>query len=208
MDMASQKVYFWHSTSNAVEWDPPPGGMPRQSSDSTDLGATAPDSDLTAPGSSTQHTASSAKTAAPRQGGGDSVAPAVVPDTAAANSPSAAMASAQRHPAAQPQGGSAKPQAQLPSEELARRTAALVERLRAASGGLFAAAPKLVWLAIEAEIRAKVTHCFVPCILPGWLSPAWLGSLHSCVQMLAHHAAEMSLCPSCIGSPHEWGRIE
>lgn len=153
MDMGSRRVYFWNPDTDAVEWEPPSGGVPR------DVGEEQP-TDGTPEASSN----AGAGVAGPQQQSRDSGAAAGTADTAAAR-PVHAAAAPGAAPTSEAADAGAPTEAaaaavQLPSAELAQRTAGLVERLRAAAGGLFAAAPKLVWLAIEAEIRAKVqSHC-------------------------------------------------
>jgi hypothetical protein len=141
MDMASHRVYFWNVDTDAVEWEAPEGGTPRE------VPEEQPAADNAA-GRAEEATSA----AGPQQEVGTATATdSPAPVTRPAQQPEAG---ADAGTASQPRNLSASPQ--LPSADLAQQTASLVERLRAAAGGLFAAAPKLVWLAIEAEIRAKV----------------------------------------------------
>jgi hypothetical protein len=141
MDMGSRRVYFWNVDTDAVEWEAPEGGTPCE----------VPEEQ------------SAADDAAGRAGGtaGAAGPQQEVGSAAATDSLALVARPAQQSEAGADAGTATEPRevlalAQLPSADLSQRTASLVERLRAAAGGLFAAAPKLVWLAIEAELRAKV----------------------------------------------------
>ena len=141
MDMGSRRVYFWNLDTDAVEWEAPEGGTPRE----------VPEEQLAVEDAAGNATAA-ASAAGPQPEAASATAidlPALGPRPAQQSEPDdeAGLATEPRNLLSTPQ---------LPSADLAQRTASLVERLRAAAGGLFAAAPKLVWLAIEAELRAKV----------------------------------------------------
>jgi len=164
MDMGSRRVYFWHPPSNAVEWDPPAGGTPRDVGDVPD--ASGPEADVVmeqpgrAAGAAAGQPGGAAKAAEARPQPAPADAAAAgsrEADGAAAAAPAAEYGPASAAAPAAAGVVSARPAGiALPSDDLARQTARLVERLRTSAGGFFAAAPKLVWLAIEAEIRAQV----------------------------------------------------
>ena len=141
MDMGSRRVYFWNLDTDAVEWEAPEGGTPRE----------VPEEQPAVEDAAGNATAATSAAGPQPEAASAAVTdlPALGPRPAQQSEPND-----EAGPATEPRNLLATPQ--LPSADLAQRTASLVERLRAAAGGLFAAAPKLVWLAIEAEIRAKV----------------------------------------------------
>ena len=142
MDMGSRRVYFWNLDTDAVEWEAPEGGTPRE----------VPEEQLAAEDAAGNATAA-AVTASPQP----EAASATATDLPALGPRPAQQSKADDNAGPATESGNLTALPELPSADLAQRTASVVERLRAAAGGLFAAAPKLVWLAIEAEIRAKVT---------------------------------------------------
>lgn len=160
MDMGSRRVYFWNPETDAVEWDPPPGGVPRDVSEEQPAAdAAQPEADtIAAAAGEAQQPGRGGPTAAGAEvrGGTAATASSQPVQPAASQAPAAVAAPTPMETGAHVQAEAAAAAVPLPSTELAQQTASLVERLRAAAGGLFAAAPKLVWLAIEAEVRAKV----------------------------------------------------
>lgn len=161
MDMGSRRVYFWNADTDVVEWEPPAGGTAREVSDQQPTGKQPADG-----GAAPASAEAVAGAAGPQQqshgpgadSGAAEAAAAQPAQPAEARTPSLGggpiLQAADARVSTVPKATAAA--VPLPSTKLAHRTAGLVERLRVAAGGLFAAAPKLVWLAIEAEVRAKV----------------------------------------------------
>ena len=133
------QVYYWCEATDEVLWEPPPGATPRTDAERDTAAAEA--------------AALPAAEALPV----DEVA-ASLPEPAAGGPRTAATAGARGAEASEaspaPKSNSdgsvsaEPPQAQQVAEQLSAR-------LRQAAGAVFAGASKLVWLAVEAEVRAR-----------------------------------------------------
>ena len=131
------QVYYWCEGTDEVLWEPPAGATPRTDAE-RDTAAEA----AALPAAATLPVDDAAASHAEPAADSSDIATAAGTQRAAASDLLPAAAS---HAEASPAGPS---QAQRVAEQLSAR-------LRQAAGAVFAGASKLVWLAVEAEVRAR-----------------------------------------------------
>ncbi len=132
------QVYYWYEATDEVLWEPPAGATPRTDAERD-----------------TAAEAVALPAAAALLPVDDATAPH--PETAADGDDIATTAGTQRAAASEPLPAAALQTEVLPAEPSQAQQVAeqLSARLRQAAGAVFAGASKLVWLAVEAEVRAR-----------------------------------------------------
>lgn len=177
MDMASGKVYFWEQDTDEVAWEPPPGGKPRSKQDNAvtfaahSFTADTPTSDA-APDASAPETA-----AAPSDANGDAETKAVdnAHDRQQASTSQGSSEQTDRPSAGEEaedgqleEVASAQPSVpasmagtiQVPDAHTGVSGQQTCDQLRQATHRLCRSVPRLVRLAVEAEIRMQDWQMF------------------------------------------------
>ena len=179
MDMASRKVYFWNSSTNDVAWEPPPGSEPRSQAEYDAVASSAPEQrETTSPSAALEGagllSTLEAGNGSPGRNGDATVGTANADSAKALKADGATEAATGERPAELEEGqlpgafdaaaaasSAAGPPASRvasipqPSADVAASSEALVWRLRQAVAQLCGPVPRLVWLAVEAEVRHR-----------------------------------------------------
>jgi len=165
-ELREWQVYYWCEATDEVLWEPPAGATPRTDAE-RDIAAEAAvpgAADASAADASAADDAAASHTepAAENEGGAE----AAETERAGASESLPAAASLNEFSPAEPS------QAQQVAEQLSAR-------LRQATSTVFAGASKLVWLAVEAEVRARDLAALGAAHGPGTRRNAALAEQHA-----------------------------